>query len=177
MSDALTGFATGNRTGKPAEREQQILTPQCILDVCTALWGAIHLDPCAASVTQPIATKNYYGHNNDPRAGGNGLTDPWCNYAYVNPPYKHLKLWLAKSLSEVAKAQEQILLFPVRTNRVWWCDYVRLTPTAVSWLKPLKFKGYKQAFPAPLVLVYTGNNSSDFRYYVKDLACYVGGRL
>jgi hypothetical protein len=48
MTDSMQGLATGNRKGKPAEREQTILTPQCIVDVCVHMWGKINMDPCDA---------------------------------------------------------------------------------------------------------------------------------
>jgi hypothetical protein len=46
-------------------------------------------------------------------------------------------------------------------------------------LKPLKFKGYTQAFPAPLVLVYRGPNGDAFEGAVRgrNLACTVTGSL
>lgn len=170
MSNALQGLATGNRKGKPELREQQIHTPQCVLDICIKLWGEIHLDPCASPAREQFASECYYA---------DGLTRPWSNCCFVNPPYKNLKDWLAKSEQEDGlEIHEQILLFPVRPNRKWWCQY--MSPyqgpiTAVAWLKPLKFEGYKQAFPTPLVLVYTGVETQDFESLAKDISCHIGG--
>lgn len=167
----MQGLATGNRAGKPKLREQEVLTPLSILDVCEGLWGGIELDPCAAA-QRVIARRSYVHPEQD------GLTGLWVDQCYVNPPYKDLKKWLRKSTSEDARGvHEQVLLFPVRPNRVWWCEYMHEVPTSVAWLKPLKFKGYSQAFPAPLVLVYTGYNIDTFEELARPLACYIGGPL
>jgi len=153
----MRGLATGNREGKPVEREQQIHTPEIILEVCENVWSHINLDPCASREYTCRAQHEYFD---------GGLELEWCDGVYVNPPYKHLKLWLTKSITEHdAGREEQILLFPVRTNRSWWCGYMDREHgpvTSAAWLKPLKFHGFKSAFPAPLVLVYTGQHVDDF---------------
>lgn len=185
-NDAMKGLATGNREGKSAEREQQIYTPQSIIDVCLATWpDGIVLDPCSGPGSIVPATRVYNEQDN-------GLTRPWVNACYFNPPYKNLQEWLEKSTEENGKAVahlydsevypdagafEQIGLFPVRPNRVWWSEHMSTVPTVVGWLKPLKFVGFKSGFPAPLVLIYTGANTDASREAVRPLSTYVGGRL
>lgn len=166
-NDAMRGLATGNRAGKPATREQQIHTPECVLNICRHVWpSGIYLDPCA-SPEHSFATVEYRNRGTEQR---------WFDRSYINPPYADLKLWLAKSAAELTSGvSEQILLFPVRPNRVWWCDYMRRDGVTAAWLKPLKFVGFYQAFPAPLVLVYTGNHVARFTKAAKPLACWVGG--
>lgn len=166
-NDAMRGLATGNRTGKSVKREQQIHTPECVLDVCRAVWkSGIYLDPCA-SPEASFAEIEYRER---------GTEQPWFDRSYINPPYVDLKLWLAKSATEFdAGVVEQILLFPVRPNRKWWCDYMHSDGITAAWLKPLKFVGFDQAFPAPLVLVYTGEQVARFSKAAKPLACHVGG--
>jgi hypothetical protein len=106
----------------------------------------------------------------------------------VNPPYEDLEDWLHKSTIEVQHGNtEQILLFPVRPNRTWWCKYMAEVATSVAWLKPLKFVGFASGFPAPLVLVHTGVDEQqgrepyperdNFRAAVADLSTFVGGPL
>ena len=148
----LRGFATGNRTGKPAEREQEVLTPQVIVDVCKATWGQIGLDPCwcKGSLTNPFHSFTYPEMN--------GLTEPWTENTFINPPYKDLKAWLAHGR---AQPTEQIWLVPVRTHRWWWRQWRDELDVAVE-LNPLKFVGYKQYFPAPLLLGYRGDKHLDF---------------
>jgi hypothetical protein len=188
--DAMKGLATGNRSGKSAERKQEILTPECILDVCDYVWPeGVALDPCAAKGRRTFAKQNIYGEQIDTgkrrkdgskifKWCGEGLTSDWTDRVFINPPYESLHKWLDKSESCVwDRAQEQILLVPVRTNRTWWCEYMSTVPTVIAWLRPLKFVGYDQAFPAPLVLVYTGERKDKFRAAVRSVACYVGGPL
>lgn len=173
--DAMQGLATGNRAGKRSDREQDIYTPDSVLEVCRAVWPAgIELDPCASLNCPPLAVRQHYGGEQ-----GDGLTESWIDGVYFNPPYKDLKAWLAKSTKERAYANvvEQIGLFPVRPHRVWWCEYMRVVPTRIAWLKPLKFRYYKQAFPAPLVLVYTGSRTERFTTAVYDLACLITKEL
>jgi hypothetical protein len=151
-NDAMRGLATGNRAGKPAEREQTIYTPQCILDVCTQVWpDGIALDPCCGPGSI-VPAHNNYGPAQD------GLTLNWAPRTYVNPPYGTLDKWLAKALREPA---EQIILCPVRTNRPWWVDAM-CRMDAIAWLNPLTFCGFKSAFPAPLVLAYRGERIGEF---------------
>jgi len=181
----MRGLATGNREGKPEEREQQIYTPWEIISVCLATWGRIELDPCSGPDSQVPAIVRYDEHVD-------GLTSPWVNGTYWNPPYADLAAWLNKSDRENLigmnalcdpdhagpdGSYEQIGLFPVRPNRVWWCEYMSTIPTVVAWLRPIKFVGFKSGFPAPLVLIYTGSNTEAFREAVKPLSTFVGGRL
>lgn len=166
-NDAMRGLATGNREGKAVKREQQIHTPECVLDVCRTVWPAgIQLDPCA-SPELSFAEIEY-------RECGDEL--PWFDHVYVNPPYVDLKTWLKKSTEEFdsGRSREQILLFPARPNRRWWCAFMARRCLTTAWLKPLKFRGFAQAFPAPLVLVYTGTNVSAFVEAAAPLACHVG---
>jgi hypothetical protein len=88
---------------------------------------------------------------------------------------------------------EQIGLFPVRSNRQWWCDYMLVEPSAIAWLKPVLFKGYEKGtvnprgevrkaderFPSPLVLVYRGPNADAFESAVRSygVACAVTENL
>jgi hypothetical protein len=76
---------------------------------------------------------------------------------------------------------EQILLFPVRTNRTWWTEYARAVPSSIAWLRPITFAGYEGSFPAPLVLVHTGTDPNGstlrFRSAVSELSTFVGGPL
>lgn len=198
--NAMTGLATSNREGKPAQREQEIYTPWEIVDVCLNTWPeGIALDPCSGPVSLVPAASAYTGVKIDTgdvnkdgtaitRWGGSGLIAPWCARTYVNMPYGDLEDWLHKSAIEHSHGNtEQILLFPVRPNRTWWCRYMAEIATSVAWLRPLKFVGFSSGFPAPLVLVHTGPNDpglmlvddtvSRFRAAVAGLSTFVGGPL
>lgn len=57
--------------------------------------------------------------------------------------------WLEHQLER--SEGESVVLAPVRTHRKWFRAWLRRLGAAV-FLDPLKFEGYAQAFPAPLVL-------------------------
>lgn len=160
--DALDGFATGKRQN----REQTVFTPWEILHIAQETMGAIMLDPCAAREHNTTAHDNYYHPEQD------GLELPWVNGTYVNPPFGDLKRWLEKSVHEYQRGvREQLLLVPVRARSRWWCDYMIDMPTAIAWLKRIKFVGYKQSYPEPLFLVYLGNAVPSFKAVVTFTNC------
>jgi hypothetical protein len=178
MTNAMSGLATG---AKGNDHEQTVHTPDVILDVCREVFGGtIAMDPCA-SFGNEFAVENLYGPGHAARSFSltsdrDGLKEVWTDGTYWNPPYKYLKAWMAHARKQPI---EHIGLFPVRTNRQWWCDYMLTEVDRIAYLKPLKFKGYTQAFPAPLVLVYRGPNGDAFEGAVRgrNLACTVAGPL
>lgn len=148
---ALAGLYEGGR-----EREQVIYTPEVIRDVIRELWPeGLALDPCSGpeSILEP--TWAFGPHMPFPE-DRDGLAVPWKHRTYVNPPYKHLKEWLAKAVAEAQSGVSEILvLAPVRTHRPWF-RIAWLHSNCVIALNSLKFRGYDQAFPAPLCLMYWG---------------------
>jgi len=159
--DGLQGLATGNRTGKPAERKQEILTPPEIVNVCKVMWAdQISLDPCwcEGSITDPLDRYEYPKQD--------GLKLPWCGYSYINPPYRDLKDWLEYGPTQPAP---QIWLVPVRTHRRWWRHWRDYCTDAYCELDPVKFIGYDQFFPAPLLLGYRGDIPSKFMEVARRL--------
>ena len=139
----MRGLATG---ADGNEREQDVHTPDCIIEVVRQTFGgAIAFDPCASATRTEFAHLSAYEEDD-------GLSGEWPEKTYFNPPYKTLKSWLAHA----AKQPECIGLYPVRTNRIWWMNYHIDSTALIAWLKPLAFAGHKQAFPAPLVLTYRG---------------------
>lgn len=45
-----------------------------------------------------------------------GLTIPWKEKNFVNPPYSQLKKWIAKAIEENNKGKSIIMLIPARTD-------------------------------------------------------------
>jgi hypothetical protein len=128
--------------------KQRIHTPRSILDPIAEFWPeGIAMDPCGSpdGIVSAQVTIS-------PETGGDGLAVDWDGPAFINPPYRNLKDWLAHGLKQDG---EQIWLIPVRTHRKWWrafeadCD-------SLIWLDPISFVGYDQKFPAPLCLAYRG---------------------
>src|ERR1700759_4540239 len=152
--DAMTGLATGKKT----ERPQDILTPQVVVDFLEALWDLpIAMDPCASrdprSIVRTSSTVDVFEDPNNPLGGG--LLIPWPDCTYVNPPFKHLKHWLAKAGIEAGSdnAPGIAMLAPTRGHREWWHEARDTCSVAIELHAKFTFVGYDQAFPAPLSLL------------------------
>lgn len=163
MNDAMSGLATGAKGNK---REQDILTPQNVVDFVTTMFGhSIVLDPCASRDKRSVvdATFRYYGVAAD---SANGLEYGWTNYTYANPPYAHLKSWLPYAAVMGSGGRSVAMLCPTRPNRVWWHESRNTCSLALD-LGPIYFIGYvdskgrKASFPAPLSLLFWNVEASD----------------
>lgn len=140
----------------PGERQQTVLTPPGIVRVLDAVWPeGVEMDPCSApgqlvrARLQPL----------------DGLAADWPDRTFVNPPYAELKRWFAH---ESGRVRETVWLVPVRPHRKWFRAWAR-TLHVIVWLDPLKFVGHKCAFPAPLMLGYTGRRQDHFTCAAKPL--------
>lgn len=141
---ALQSLWDGSKTGK---REQQILTPQWLITALQQEWGWIGTDPCSEGAQHIPATRHYVRHDGD-----NGLAVSWTDRTYANPPYVDLRDWLAKAVQEAQEGYRIALLGPVRTHRAWYSATLDTVSAAIE-LRPVKFEGFDQAFPAPLHLL------------------------
>jgi len=144
----------------PGLRNPTILTPPCIIEAVLKVWPeGIALDPCAETgqgAYNVPAAQHITGETTS------GLERRWPYRTYVNPPFGKLRPWLEKA----ATCDEVMVLCPVRTHRKWF----RLDQFhAVCFLNPLSFVGFKQAFPAPLCLMYRGSYPALFARTFHDL--------
>jgi hypothetical protein len=86
--------------------------------------------------------------------GFDALEEEWEAWAvYINPPFNDLKRWFAHAASQPG---ERLWLVPVRTHRKWWRKWRDKQLDAYVECDPLAFHGFKQKFPAPLLLGYAG---------------------
>jgi len=155
--NALDGFATGKRG---PERPQEILTPQVVVDfVRLAMDSEIEFDPCAAldpetGFPRGVVGADYYCYET---SSPHGLETKWLHGTYCNPPFKHLKAWLAKAVSEASDYSRPAItvLAPTRGHRPWFREAraEALRNGFVLELNPIAFLGYEQVFPAPLSLL------------------------
>jgi hypothetical protein len=148
-SDAMAR-AWGDTTDKP----QEILSPQAITDFVRAVFGGvIRFDPCATRDPRDTvkASVRLYG---PPEA--DGLKANWIKYAYVNPPFRELRKWLAKACVEAERGVKIALLAPVRSRSEWWREArsCALRCGGVVELNRVAFVGYGDAFPDSLVLLF-----------------------
>lgn len=173
----------------PGAREQEIYTPLAIVAAIKRMWPLIALDPCSGprsvvgaercySVSPSIVpmldakgnarldkegnikTKVVYV----PLAGEtDGKAARWEDYTYCNPPFKFLKDWMMKARHEGEDGLEVLLLAPSRAHRKWFRD-VAATATSICDLDPVKFMGFKSAFPGPMQMLYWGQLKNLFKH-------------
>ncbi len=155
----------------PGTRKQEIYTPPVLIEAILKVWPHIALDPCSGPESIVGAQRSFYTPPSVvltptgkqkivyiPVGGDSvdGLTTEWVDYTYANPPYKLLKDWLLKARVEGdIQEREVMMLVPARGHRTWFRD-VLASASEVCDLNPVKFVGYKSAFPAPLLMVYWG---------------------
>ncbi len=155
----------------PGTRKQEIYTPPELIEAINKVWPHIALDPCSGPESTVGALRSYYTPPSvvlTPTGkqkivyipvGGDcvdGLTASWEDYTFANPPYKLLKDWMLKGHAEGhIQEREVMMLVPARGHRTWFRDVVA-TCSEVCDLNPVKFVGYKSAFPAPLLMIYFG---------------------
>jgi hypothetical protein len=164
MTNAMQGLGTGNRAGKPAERKQEIMTPEYIREAVLRTWpGGIALGPAGNEASIMGCARQYLLSREE-----DGLKLPWEPYSFINPPFKFLKKWLAKGERE---PKEQIWLVPNRTGRKWFRRW-RNELDAYLELDPVKFHGYALSAPWAMLLGYSGWNELDFREATRGLGQY-----
>jgi hypothetical protein len=174
----------------PGERPQEIHTPRNILTAIRAMWPTIALDPCGSPEDIVDADCRYYvspsvvqvqnkqGKPCLDKAGRpktkvlyipgtpgevDGLSAPWRDYTYCNPPFQLLQDWLDKALCEGCSGKETLMLAPARTHRRWFRDGAR-TCSSICELDPVTFEGFGQSFPAPLWMLYWGTLTNLFEF-------------
>lgn len=174
--------ATASAHIGPGRRSQEIYTPPCVIEAVLKVWPYIQLDPCTGPGSIVPARHTCYV---SPKAVVNEATGrvkvhyeadvseidgklvPWPDYTYVNPPFALLQQWLRKAQNE-GETSEVMLLCPNRTSRKWFRAAAK-SASAVAELNPLKFLHYKQAFPAPLCVMYWGQNPNLFAHAFESL--------
>lgn len=83
-----------------------------------------------------------------------GLSIPWKDVNYVNPPYKECNEWMNKCVQEFIHGKKIVALIPARTNTSWFHRWVLPYATEIRFVKNgVKFVGYKRKSPFPICLV------------------------
>lgn len=94
-----------------------------------------------------------------------GLSTPWKNKNFVNPPYSEINKWIDKAIMEMCRGNLTIMLIPSRTDTKWFKKLVDTENVHIIFLEGrLKFNDYKCA-PFPSMFVYFGDVSRDLDYY------------
>ncbi|MCY0990619.1 DNA N-6-adenine-methyltransferase [Nannocystis sp. ILAH1] len=94
-------------------------TPQELLDLVLAQWGAIDLDPCWDPESAVIAEKTY-----DIRQQQDGLLLPWSGKVWLNPPYSNTSSWIVRAAQHAAAGGEVLALVQASVGSSYWRSYV-----------------------------------------------------
>lgn len=140
-------------------------TPGEVIEAALECMGAIDLDPCSNSKSNPnVPALDHY------TAADDGLLLPWFGRVYMNPPYgREIDKWVSKLRSEyeAGNTTEAIALVPARTDTQWFrrldcfpCCYVegRLT-----------FIGNDDPAPFPSAIFYLGEDTAKFYWAFRHM--------
>lgn len=103
-----------------------------------------------------------------------GLSIDWEKNNFVNPPYSSICKWVEKSIFEIRKGNNVVLLIPSRTDTKYFralfdigCDFFFFTGR-------LRFSGARSPAPFPSVLVFITCKTSTISFIdssLCDLSC------
>lgn len=81
-------------------------------------FGKVDIDPCAHLSSSVVERRRIIYSE-----GGEGLTEDWSGqFAFVNPPYSALLVWLRRAYAqwEAGNVQTAVCLVPLRTDSAWF---------------------------------------------------------
>lgn len=127
---------------------QEVLTPPWLAARMARAFGDhIALDPTAPSLSEPSFFAERYV-----REAEDGLSIPWVDRTYVNPPFDNLQPWLLKASAEAQRGIRVVVLAPFRSHRSWFRTAL-LSAKRATLLDGVAFVGHSSPFPAPLALL------------------------
>jgi DNA N-6-adenine-methyltransferase (Dam) len=88
----------------------------------------------------------------------NGLTIPWGERNFVNPPYgRELPKWIKKGYLEYVLGKTVVFLIPSRTDTKWWHEYI-MKASDIRFIKGrLKFGDSTNSAPFPSAVIVFDN--------------------
>lgn len=137
-------------------------TPAEILDAVVACMGAIDLDPCSNSKTEPNVPADFHYTQED-----DGLAQVWQGRVFLNPPYgREIGKWVAKLREEFdcGNVTEAIALVPARTDTDWFDRLIDGYQFHCFVHGRLTFIGNGESAPFPSTIVYLGTDWGRFYY-------------
>jgi site-specific DNA-methyltransferase (adenine-specific) len=115
-------------------------TPDWIWDSLKSNWKEIY-DPC------PV----------DPKVDGLIGDFPDEGVTYVNPPYNkgQIGIWAKKVMEQGHKGKRIVMLIPSYTDTKYFHDFIyQQDGCMIKFIRGrIKFKGYKQQYPSPMMFV------------------------
>jgi hypothetical protein len=129
-----------------------------IIQLVTDVMGAIDLDPCSNSKTDPnVPAKHHLTKEDD------GLSMPWFGRVYMNPPYgTAIAKWVDKLVSEHESGNvvQAIALTPARPDTRWFRRF-RDYPRCFMFGR-VRFNDHENSAPFPTMLVGLGCDRAKF---------------
>ena len=127
-------------------------------DLFAALDAEFHFTTDVCAVPENAQCPHYYTPEQD------GLRQVWTGACYANPPYGLvLRQWVRKAYESAQAGATVVCLLPVRTDTVWWQDYVIPYAEVCFLPKRLKFGGTPHNAPFPCAVVIFRSNQADAR--------------
>ena len=84
----------------------------------------------------------------------NGLDIEWKKSNYINPPYKHQKVWVNKAYEESLKSKTCVMLLPARTDTKIFHEVILPHAKEIRFIKGrLRFEQYESSAPFPSMIV------------------------
>lgn len=114
-------------------------TPPVLYQMALDYWGIdfFDVDTCCSDTHIPATIYCINGKID-------GLTFPWQEFNWCNPPFNECAKWIKKACDEQQKGNKTAMLIPVRAETKYWHEYILNNPKIdlnkhIIWLK----KGYK----------------------------------
>ena len=132
-------------------------TPQELVDRVVDVLGAIDLDPCSNSHSEPaVPALTLY------TAADDGLS-PWQGRVYLNPPFGDgISRWIERLVTEyeAGNVSEALALVPGRIDTAW---FQRLYDFPLCHIRGrIRFRDAANSAPFPSIVAYLGNREECF---------------
>lgn len=101
----------------------------------------------------------------------NGLLQAWDKYTFCNPPFKKIRPWVEKALSEALEGNTSVLLLPNSVTARWYRDNYRQCATELLYPR-LPYKNAPKAVPfGSMLMIFTPYyaNNPDTRIDLVDM--------
>lgn len=157
---------------KPGKSEQDVGTPDWLLELVKETWGPIVYDPAASDIHHACA--NYDTLETDglaqdwaDRDRAFNLYDDeadrrlWDGCIWINPPYAKIRPWVEKASQH--ESCPVVMLVPAAVGSNWWAEHVD-GKAEVYFIRPrLTFKGHDQPYPKDCAILVYGAGLPKYR--------------
>lgn len=113
-----------------AQRDDYLTPPEIINAVLKKHKKNIFgLDTCCSISNIPAVFRykkdGLYGFNDQIKFNeDDGLTGPWSDFNWCNPPFPLCREFVKKAADEQKQGKTTVMLIPARTETVYWSEYI-----------------------------------------------------